>query len=198
MADFILSSLSSSSLSFSQNNIIKLSLLPPHITLISPSSSSLFFSLQKQNQSSELTAFPMEWKKEKEEQLPCLEHEIFKAGLGEWKEREKEERKEEKNPLFQPQNGYFLLSREKKVIPRTPVFPRDQEEKRKGKGRRKGWLQDKIFKRDSGEKGWKKGREKNGKNALFQSFRGAFLSPEERRNPVVSREGEGKEEREKR
>ena len=32
--------------------------------------------------------------------------------------------------------------------------------------------------------------EKERKNALFQSFRGAFLSPEEGRNPVVSREGE--------
>ena len=41
-------------------------------------------------------------------------------------------------------------------------------------------------------------KEEERKNALFQSFRGAFLSPEEGRNPVVSREGEGKEEREKR
>ena len=57
---------------------------------------------------------------------------------------------------------------------------------------------DKIFKKGFRGKGWKKGWKKNGKNALFQSFRGAFLSPEERRNPVVSREGEGKEEREKR
>ena len=41
-------------------------------------------------------------------------------------------------------------------------------------------------------------KEDDRKNALFQSFRGSFLSPEERRNPVVSREGERKEEREKR
>lgn len=41
-------------------------------------------------------------------------------------------------------------------------------------------------------------KEEERKNALFQSFRGAFLSPEEGRNPVVSREGERKEEREKR
>ncbi len=74
-----------------------------------------------------------ERKKEKEEYLPCLEHEIFKTGLGEWKERKKEERKEEKNPLFHPQNGVLPLSWEKKEIPRTPVFSREKEEKRKGK-----------------------------------------------------------------
>ena len=80
-----------------------------------------------------------ERKKEKEEYLPCFEHEIFKTGLGEWKERKKEERKEEKNALFHPQKGCLPLSREKKEIPRTPVFSRDKEEK-KGKGRRKGYL----------------------------------------------------------
>ena len=80
-----------------------------------------------------------ERKKEKEEYLPCFEHEIFKTGLGEWKERKKEERKEEKNALFHPQKGCLPLSREKKEIPRNPVFSRDKEEK-KGKGRRKGYL----------------------------------------------------------
>ena len=79
-----------------------------------------------------------ERKKEKEEYLPCLEHEIFKTGLGEWKERKKEERKEEKNPLFHPQNGVLPLSWEKKEIPRTPVFSREKEEKRKGKRKKKG------------------------------------------------------------
>ena len=89
-----------------------------------------------------------------------------------------------------------LLGKERN--PQNPSVFKGKGEGRKGKKRRKGWLWDKIFKRDSGEKGWKKGKKKKGKNALFQSFRGAFLSPEERRNPVVSREGERKEEREKR
>ena len=136
MADFILSSpslllLSSSSLSFSQNNIIKFSPFSPHITPISPSSlpsSLLSFSLSRNRntpQNPSLSNRMEERKKEKEEYLPCLEHEIFKTGLGEWKERKKEERKEEKNPLFHPQKGCLPLSREKKEIPRTPVFPRD-------------------------------------------------------------------------
>ena len=81
-----------------------------------------------------------ERKKEKEEYLPCLEHEISKAGLGEWKERKKEERKEEKNPLFQPQKGCLPLSREKKEIPQNPSVSKGKGEGRKGKKRRKGWL----------------------------------------------------------
>ena len=40
-------------------------------------------------------------------------------------------------------------------------------------------------------------KEEERKNALFQSFRGAFLSPEEGRNPVVSREGNGKKKEKK-
>lgn len=42
----------------------------------------------------------------------------------------------------------------------------------------------------------RKGKERE--ECSFSVFQGAFLSPEERRNPVVSREGEGKEGREKR
>ncbi len=41
-------------------------------------------------------------------------------------------------------------------------------------------------------------KEKEWKECSFSVFQGAFLSPEERRNPVVSGEGERKEEREKR
>ena len=108
---------------FPQNNIIKLSPSPHHIPLISPSSlpsSLLSFSLSRNRntpQNPSLSNRMEERKKEKEEYLPCLEHEIFKTGLGEWKERKKEERKEEKNPLFHPQNGVLPLSREKKEIP---------------------------------------------------------------------------------
>lgn len=96
----------------------------------------------------------------------------------------------EQHPLFQPQNGYFPLSWEKKEIPQNPSVFKGKGEGRKGKKEERDGFRNKIFKRDSWEKGWKKGREKKGKNALFQSFMGAFLSPEERRNPVVSREGE--------
>ena len=114
--------LSSSSLFFSQNNIIKLPILPPHITPISPSSLPSFlslFSLQNRinPQNPSLSNRLEERKKEKEEYLPCLWNGTYKAGLGEWKERKKEERKEEKNALFQPQNGCLPLSREKKEIP---------------------------------------------------------------------------------
>ena len=74
MADFSLSSPpSSSSLSFSQNNIIK---LPPHIPLISPSSlppSPLSFSLSKNRiNPPEPPVFPMEWKKKKKKKNSCL------------------------------------------------------------------------------------------------------------------------------
>jgi len=79
-----------------------------------------------------------ERKKEKEEYLPCLEHEIFKTSLGEWKERKKEKRKEEKNPLFQPQNGCLPISREKKEIPQKPSVYKGLGGKKKGKRKKKG------------------------------------------------------------
>ena len=149
MADFILSSpslllLSSSSLSFSQNNIIKFSPFSPHITPISPPSlppSLLSFSLSKNRinpQNPSLSNRMEERKKEKEEYLPCLEHEIFKTGLGEWKERKKEERKEEKNPLFHPQNGVLPLSWEKKEIPQNPSVSKGLGGRKKGKRKKKG------------------------------------------------------------
>ncbi|MCI8883771.1 MAG: hypothetical protein HFH43_12200 [Lachnospiraceae bacterium] len=51
--------------------------------------------------------------------------------------KEKGRKKGRKKTLFHPQNGVLPLSREKKEIPRTPVFPRDKEE-RKGKRKKKG------------------------------------------------------------
>ena len=91
--------------------------------------------------------------------------------MGEWKERKKEERKEEKNPLFHPQNGCLPLSREKKEIPRTPVFPRDKEEKRKGKKEERDGFRDEIFKKGFRGKRMEERKGKGRKNALFQSFR---------------------------
>ena len=118
--------------------------------------------------------------------------------MGEWKDRKKEKRKEEKNALFHPQNGVLPLSREKKEIPQNPSVFKGLGGKKKGeKEEEMDGFRIRFLRRDSGEKGWKKGREKKGKNALFQSFRGAFLSPEEGRNPVISREGNGKKKEKK-
>ena len=86
----------------------------------------------------------------------------------------------------------------RKKSPEPQCFQGIRRKKEREKEEEMDGFRIRFLRRDSGEKGWKKGREKEGKNALFQSFRGAFLSPEEGRNPVVSREGERKEEREKR
>ena len=64
---------------------------------------------------------------------------------------------------------------------------RKKEREKKKKGMALGM---RFLRRDSGEKGWKKGREKEGRMLFFSLSETVFLSPEERRNPVVSREGE--------
>ena len=105
------------------------------------------------------------------------------------KGKRKKERK--KRMLFSiPRMVTFLSPGKRKKSPEPQCFQGIRRKKEREKEEERDGFRDKIFKRDSGEKGWKKGREKEGKNALFQSFRGAFLSPEEGRNPVVSREGE--------
>ena len=90
-----------------------------------------------------------------------------------------------------------LLGKERN--PQNPSVFKGKGGKKKGKKEEeRDTFRIRFLRGIQGKKGWKKGKKKKVKNALFQSFRGAFLSPEERRNPVVSREGEGKEEREKR
>ena len=52
--------------------------------------------------------------------------------------KEKGRKKGRKESSFPSQNGVLPLSWEKKEIPRTPVFSREKEEKRKGKRKKKG------------------------------------------------------------
>ena len=89
-----------------------------------------------------------------------------------------------------------LLGKERNP-PETQCFQGIRRKKEREKEEEMDGFRIRFLRRDSGEKGWKKGREKKGKNALFQSFRGAFLSPEEGRNPVISREGNGKKKEKK-
>ena len=91
----------------------------------------------------------------------------------------------------------YLSPGKRKKSPEPQCFQRIKRKKEREKEEEMDGFRIRFLRRDSGEKGWKKGREKKGKNALFQSFRGAFLSPEEGRNPVISREGNGKKKEKK-
>ena len=91
----------------------------------------------------------------------------------------------------------FLSPGKRKKSPEPQCFQGIRRKKEREKEEEMDGFRIRFLRRDSGEKGWKKGREKKGKNALFQSFRGAFLSPEEGRNPVISREGNGKKKEKK-
>ena len=92
----------------------------------------------------------------------------------------------------------FLSPGKRKKSPRTPVFPRDKEEERKGKGRRKGCLGIRFLRGIQGKKDGRKEGKRKERMLFFSLSGGAFLSPEKERNPVVSREEEWKEAREKR
>ena len=69
----------------------------------------------------------------------------------------------------------FLSPGKRKKSPRTPVFPRDKEEERKGKGRRKGCLGIRFLRGIQGKKdGRKEGKRKE--RMLFFSLSGGLFS----------------------
>ena len=62
----------------------------------------------------------------------------------------------------------------RKKSPEPQCFQGIRRKKEREKEEEMDGFRIRFLRRDSGEKGWKKGREKKGKNALFQSFRGGF------------------------
>ena len=86
----------------------------------------------------------------------------------------------------------------RKKSPETQCFQGIKRKKEREKEEEWDGFRIRFLRGIQGKKGWKKGKKKKGRMLFFSLSGGAFLSPEKERNPVVSREEEGKEEREKR
>ena len=86
----------------------------------------------------------------------------------------------------------------RKKSPRTPVFPREKGKEEREKKEERDGFRIRFLRGIQGKKDGRKEGKRKERMLFFSLSGGAFLSPEKERNPVVSREEEGKEEREKR